>query len=364
MLSFTAVIILTGVLTASSCALIGSFLVLRRMAMVGDAISHTVLLGIVGMFALTHSRAPLLMIIGATVVGLLTVFLIELVHRSGRIREDGAIGLVFPALFAVGVIIVSRFPSGLHLDVQHVLLGEITFVPLNRMVVFGRDIGFESLWVLGAMTVANLAFVTAFYKELKVSTFDPQFAAAIGLSPVLIHYALMAMVSATTVVAFDIVGVILVVAMLIVPGATAYLLTDRLPMLLTIAVGVGATSAVGGYWLARWIEGSISGSMAAVAGAIFTLAFLGSPRYGALARLLHLRKLRIEFGQRLLLTHLEGNHGTASLIELRNRFHWTRSTEQLVIRQALAHDLVTRNGSEQLRLTEQGRMLAADYTVM
>ena len=165
----------------------------------------------------------------------------------------------------------------------------------------------------------------------------------------------MAMVSATTVVAFDIVGVILVVAMLIVPGATAYLLTDRLPVLLAIAAGVGATSAVGGDLVAQ--------AMAGVAGVLFAITFLVSPRYGALARLVHLRRLRLEFGQRLLITHLEGNHGTASLIELRNRFHWTRSTEQRVLRQAVSQNLVIRQGSEQLRLTDAGRSRAAEYAV-
>ena len=354
-LSFAAVIMLTGVFTASACALVGSFLVLRRLSMVGDAISHTVLLGIVGMFALTQSRAAPLMVLGAAIVGLLTVYLIDIVHRTGRIREDGAIGLVFPALFAIGVIIVSRFPGGVHFDLNHVLYGEIAFVPLRRLELFGRDLGYESLWVLGTMALANVIFILVLYKELKLSTFDPGLAATLGLSPVLLHYALMTMVSATTVVAFDMVGAILVVAMLIVPPATAYLLTDRLPVMIGLAVVCGAASATGGYWFARWIDGSISGSMAAAAGVLFAAAFLGSPRHGVIARLVRLARLRREFGQRLLITHLEGQHGTSALPALRERFQWTPRSESSIIRSAIADGLVERAASDRLVLTERGR---------
>ncbi len=358
MLSFATVIILTGVLTASACALVGSFLVLRRMSMVGDAISHTVLLGIVGVFALTGSRAAPLMVLGAGAVGLLTVVLIEAVHRTGRVREDAAIGLVFPALFAVGVIIVSRFPSGVHIDVQHVLYGEITFAPLRRLELFGREWGYESLWVLGGMTLANLLFVLLLYKELKLSTFDPGFAAALGFSPAIVHYALTAMVSATTVVAFDSVGAILVVAMLIVPPATAYLLTDRLATMVALAVACGAAAAVGGYYLARLIDGSIAGAMASVAGGLFALAFLASPRHGVVARLVQLARLRRAFAQRLLVSHLEGQHGAADLPALRQRFRWSPRVERAVVHAAVADGLVEPPANGHLVLTERGRVVA------
>lgn len=358
MLDFAAVIILTGVLTAASCALVGSFLVLRKMSMVGDAISHTVLLGIVGVFALTGSRAAPLMVLGAGAVGLLTVILIEAVNRTGRVREDAAIGLVFPALFAVGVIIVSRFPSGVHIDVQHVLYGEITFAPLRRLELFGREWGYESLWVLGGMTAANLLFVLLLYKELKLSTFDPGFAAAVGFAPVVVHYALTAMVSATTVVAFDSVGAILVVAMLIVPPATAYLLTDRLAVMIALAVACGSVAAVGGYYLARSIDGSIAGAMATVAGGLFVLAFLASPRHGVVARVVRLATLRRAFAQRLLVSHLEGQHGTAELPALRQRFRWSPRAERAVVHAAVADGLIERPANGHLVLTERGRVVA------
>jgi len=357
-MSSAAVIMLTGALVGASCALVGSFLVLRRMAMLGDAISHAVLPGIVVVFWLTGERSAPLMVLGAGAVGLLTVFLVELINRSGRVREDAAIGLVFPALFSIGVIAVSRFPATVHLDVEHVLYGEIAYTPLDRLTLFGTDIGYRSLWLLGTMTLVNLLLVGVFYKELKLATFDPGLAAAVGLAPAAVHYGLMAAVSATTVVAFDSVGAILVVALLIVPPATAYLLTDRLPLMIGLAVACGAGSAVGGFWLARWLDGSIAGAMAVCAGMLFGLAFLAGPRHGVLARLVRLRRLRLEFALNLLVSHLEGNHGSAEIPALRRRFTWNAATARRVVGAALRDGLVRRSDDDCLTLTALGRSAA------
>jgi manganese/zinc/iron transport system permease protein len=279
-------IILTGSLVAASCALVGSFLVLRKMSLLGDAISHAVLPGIVLAFLLTGSRASLPMLLGAGALGLLTVALVELFNRSGRLREDASIGVVFPALFSLGVILISRYAAQVDLDLDCVLYGEIAYAPLDTLVLFGRELGPRSLWVNGSILLVVLSFVGLFYKELKVSTFDAGLAAAIGFSPVMIHYLLMSAVSVTVVGAFESVGAILVVAMLVVPPATAYLLTDRLSHMLALAVGLGVASAVGGYGLARWLDASIAGAMALVAGMIFLTAFLFSPSHGVLARAL------------------------------------------------------------------------------
>ena len=359
-MSSELVVIITGVLVGASCALVGCFLVLRRMALLGDAISHSVLLGIVGVFFFTGGRSALLMVLGAGAVGLLTVSLVELINRTGRVREDAAIGLVFPALFSLGVIFVSRFPSRVHLDVEHVLYGEIAYAPFYRFELFGLDLGYRSFWMLGIMAALDLLFVGLFYKELKLATFDPGLAAAIGFSPVVIHYGLMAAVSATTVVAFDSVGAILVVAMLIVPPSTAYLLTDRLTTMFALAVGTGAASAVGGYWLARSIDGSIAGAMATVAGLLFVAAFLLSPLHGLVARLLRLRHLRRVFARGLLLSHLEGHHGSADLATLRRRFLWNARTAAAVTRGAVRDGLVRETTSGAYTLTEQGRGAARD----
>jgi manganese/zinc/iron transport system permease protein len=213
---------------AAACALPGVFLVLRRMALMSDAISHSILVGIVLAFLLTHNLNSPLLIVGAALTGLATVWLVELLHGTRLVREDAAIGLVFPALFSIGVILIARHAGNVHLDVDAVLLGELVFAPFHRLEWAGRDLGPQALWVMSVILLLNAAAIALFYKELKLSTFDPALAGALGFAPGAIHYGFMALVSVTAVGAFDAVGSILVVALMIAPPATAYLLTDRL----------------------------------------------------------------------------------------------------------------------------------------
>lgn len=289
-MSPTLVILLVGSLVAVSCALVGSFLVLRKMSLMGDAISHAVLPGIVIAFLLTESRANLPMLLGAAAVGLLTVLLVELFVRTDRLKEDASIGVVFPALFAFGVLLVSRYAGQVDLDVDCVLYGEIAYSPWDLLILGGQSFGPKALWSASVVLALDLALVLGLYKELKLATFDAGLAASLGFSPVLIHYLLMGAVSITVVGAFDAVGAILVVAMLIVPPATAYLLTDRLGPLLLLASALGVSAAIGGYYTAYWWDASIAGSMAVVAGAEFLLAFLAAPRHGLIARSVRRRK--------------------------------------------------------------------------
>jgi manganese/zinc/iron transport system permease protein len=215
------VVILTGVLAAASCALLGAFLVLRKMAMMADAISHAILPGLVAGYFLAHGPNLVAGFLGATAAGLVTVSLVELLNRSGRVKADAAIGLVFPALFALGTFLISKYFANVHLDTDAVLYGEIAFAPFDRLIFGGYDWGPQPIWILGGLALINLLFVAIFYKELKLATFDAGLAATLGFSPALIHYALMTLVSLTTVGAFTAVGAILVVALLIVPAATA-----------------------------------------------------------------------------------------------------------------------------------------------
>jgi manganese/zinc/iron transport system permease protein len=276
-------VILTGSLVGISCGLVGCFLILRRMAMLGDAISHSVLLGIVGAFLVSHSLDSITMLIGATLVGLLTAFLVQIFHQNG-VQSDAAIGVVFTSFFAIGVVLVSVFAKEVHLDLEHVLYGEIAYVPWNTFVVGGVDIGPKAVWIVGGVLLFSLLLILLFYKEIKICSFDPQMAAAVGIPVLFIHYLLMGLVSLTTVASFESVGAILVVAMLIVPGATAYLLTDRLSVMLLLSAAVGVISAVLGYGLATLLNASIAGAMSTVAGAIFLLAFVLSPTHGLLSR--------------------------------------------------------------------------------
>ncbi|WP_273834530.1 metal ABC transporter permease [Guptibacillus sedimenti] len=292
-MSYGAWIMLTGSLVGVSCGIIGCFLILRKMAMLADAISHTVLLGIVLAYLVSHSLEGIYMLVGAGIIGLLTAFLVQVLHSSG-VQSDAAIGVVFTSLFAFGVILLSAFAGKVHLDVNHALMGEITFIPWNTLTIGGMDLGPSAVWMLGTVLIINLILIFLFYKEIKISSFDPAMATAIGIPVMFIHYLLMSMVSITTVASFDSVGAILVVAMLIVPGATAYLLTDKLLAMLFISAIIGVISAIGGYYAALVWNISISGSMASIAGLIFAATFILSPRYGLLSKLLARKRLITE----------------------------------------------------------------------
>jgi len=292
MMSHAFWVMATGSLVAASCGFIGCFLLLRRMTMLGDAISHAVLPGIVVAFLVSNSLEGMTMLIGATIVGLLTSFLIQTLHTGG-VQSDAAIGITFTSLFAIGVVLVSMYASDIHLDVQHVLYGEIAYVPWEVATLAGIEMP-RAVWMMGGVFVLSLLVVGLLYKEIKLSSFDPQMAAAIGIPVLLIHYILMALVSMNTVAAFESVGAILVVAMIVVPGATAYLYTDRLHLMLGCSIVLGVLSAVGGYNLAAYFDVSISGAMVTVSGALFFLSFLFSPRYGVASRYFTQRALRKE----------------------------------------------------------------------
>lgn len=283
---YSVVVILCGVLVAVACALLSPFLVLRRMSLVGDAISHAILPGIALGFMLTHSRQSLMMTVGAAVAGLGTVWLIELLLKSQRVREDTAVALVFPALFAVGVLLMERFAHYVDLDPECVIYGDIEFAPFDQWSVAGVPLGPRPLWLLGAVAVMNLALVVVFYKELKLTTFDPALGDALGFPSSWLHYLLMTAVALTCVAAFESVGAILVVAFLIAPAATALLLTRRLRSLIRGSVFIAALAALGGYGLAREevLDCSVAGGMATMAGALFVLAWIVAPRDGLLIR--------------------------------------------------------------------------------
>jgi len=283
-------IIITGSLVAVTCSMVGCFLILRKMAMLADAISHTVLLGIVGGYLVSRSLEGPSLLIGAVVVGLLTALFVQLLSGKG-VQADAAIGVVFTFLFAVGVILLSVFAGNIHLDVDHALMGEITFIPWDTFEWNGMELGPKAVWLLLFVFLVNLLIISLCYKEFKISSFDPEMAVAIGIPVLLLHYLQMGMLSITTVASFDSVGAILVVAMLIVPASTAYLLTDKLLSMLFISAGIGVISAISGYYLATLLNVSISGAMATSTGILFTIAFLFSPKHGYLAKKRAQRKL-------------------------------------------------------------------------
>ncbi len=278
-------IILAGSLVAIACGLLGCYLILRKMAMVGDAISHAVLPGIVIAFLVSGARESVTMLLGAGLIGILTTFLIEFFHKKGKLQTDASIGVTFTWLFAIGVILISVYAGQVDLDQDCVLYGEIAYVPIDLWVTdSGTIMGPRVIYIAGAILILILLFITFGYKELFLTTFDPAFAAAIGISTSLWHYLLMAAVSLTTVASFEAVGAILVVALLIAPPATAYLLTEDLKKMMIISSILGVFVSISGYYLAATFDGSIAGAMASMAGVFFGLAFLFSPKEGLLIK--------------------------------------------------------------------------------
>ena len=267
-------IILTAIIISVSCGLLGSFLVLRKMAMVGDAISHAVLPGIVVAFLVSGSRDNIPMLIGAALVGVITTILIEVLHKKARLQEDAAIGVTFTWLFAIGVILISSYTGQVDLDQECVLYGEIAYVPLDLLVTGnGMVMGPRALYISGTMLLLILLFLKVGYKGMVITTFNEDYARAIGLRSVFWNMVFMGMVSLTTVISFESVGAILVVALLIAPPAAAYLLTDSLKRMLWYSAVIGILCSVGGYYLATAIDGSIAGAMATCSGLVFAASF-------------------------------------------------------------------------------------------
>lgn len=267
-----------AVIVAAACAIPGVFLVLRRMSMMSDSITHTILLGIVLAFFITHDLSSPFLIVGAALMGVATVWLTETLHRTRLLAEDAAIGIVFPLLFSVAIILITRYAGKVHLDTDSVLLGELAFAPFDRMVVYGIDIGAKGIYMSGVLLLINLTVVILFFKELQVAAFDPMLAAILGFAPGLIHYLLMTLVSVTAVGAFQAVGSILVVAFMIGPPVTAYLLTDNLKHMLIISGVIGAFNGIAGYQAAAFADVSIAGSMAVMTGIVFLVAFVFAPK--------------------------------------------------------------------------------------
>lgn len=362
-------IILIASVVAANCALVGVYLVLRRMALMSDAISHSILLGIVLMFFLIESTASLPMLLAATATGVLTVYLVESLVLTRLVKEDAAIGLVFPALFSLGVILISRYAANVHLDVDAVLLGELAFAPFDRLVVGGADIGPRALWLALAVGLLNVTFVVLFYKELKLATFDAGLAAALGFSPVALHYALMTLVSVTAVSSFEAVGSVLVVALMIAPPAAAYLLTDRLPVMLVLAVAAGVVAAVSGYFVARALDASIAGSMATMSGVLFVVVLFAAPRRGLVSRWARQRRQRVQFAGEALLVHLlhhENDPDAADerLVEhMAGHLQWDDGFSDRVVQYVASNGLASAEqaGDQQwLLLTQKGRSLAQE----
>lgn len=318
-------ILLILIFTAIATSVLGVFLVLRRMSMMVDAISHTVLLGIVLAFMLTKNLTSPLLMFGAAFMGVVTVVLTEALVKTKHTSEDSAIGLVFPLLFSIAVIIISTSFQGVHLDIDAVLLGKIEFAPFDRLRINGISYGAKLLYIMLAVAIANLAFVKVFFKELKLVSFDMALASTLGFAPFVIHYSLMTLVSLTSVAAFNAVGTILVVALMIGPASTAILITKDLKKTLIIAILFGIINSVLGYVAALVIDVNISGMVATMTLLTFLIVLIFEPRKGIIRSVNRRRKQKDEFAFIILTMHLNNHHEDKEIAFnlIQNELNWT-----------------------------------------
>ena len=370
--TFDTWIVVIGVLCAMSCALLGNFLVLRKMSMMGDAISHAVLPGLAAAFLLTGHRASLTMFLGAAVVGLLTALFTQWVHDFGKVDHGAAMGVVFTTLFAIGMVLIVRAADHVDLDPGCVLYGSIEIAPLDRVHFLWADPPRVAM-TLGIVLMVNVLMVVVFFKELKISSFDPALATTLGIPARAMHYLLMALVAVTTVASFEAVGSIVVIAMLIVPAAAAHLLTDRLVSMILVSLVLAALSAVAGHVSAitvpTWFgfsDTTTSGMMAVASGLIFTAVMLLAPRHGVLSRQWHRAALsfRIVKEDALGLLYRMEEFGleadtAATTGLLREALGVRRWISQRAFRRLCAQGEVEREG-DRYCLTEPGRARARE----
>lgn len=348
---------LIAAVVAMACAIPGVFLVLRKMALISDAISHSILPGIVIGFFITQDLNSPLLILLAAFTGVITVVLVEYLQKTGLVKEDTAIGLVFPMLFSIGVILIAKNASDVHLDIDAVLLGELAFAPFDRVEIGGTDMGPKSLWVMGSILITILILLFLFFKELKVSTFDAGLAASMGISPVLMHYGLMSVSSITIVGAFDAVGAILVIALMIAPAAAAYLLTTDLKRMIGLSMFFGVLSAIAGYWFAHWLDASIAGSIATTLGLIFLLIYLFAPKKGLISVLYRQERQKIEVSLITFLIHLSRHEEESErhINHLQEHIDWHEVRAKKVLDLALKNNLIAID-NDIITLTEKGSL--------
>jgi manganese/zinc/iron transport system permease protein len=347
-------------LVSVASVLPGIFLLLRGVSLMTDAISHAILLGIVVMFLLVQRLESPLLIIGAALAGIATVIGTELLIESNRLKKDAAIGLVFPLFFSIGVILISKYARNVHLDTDMILLGEIAFAPFNRLTLFGVDVGPYAFWLLGGVLGLNVFFIIVLYKELVLSTFDSQLAHLFGFSPTFIYYILMSLTSVTAVSAFDVVGSIVVVALMISPPATAYLLTHNLKTMIWLSIGCSIASALMGYALAYVADVSIAGSIATMSGIIFLIALFCSPQKGIVSHWLQKHKRKNKLAIQIICAYLAQSKSKSIDQEMLSRaLGWDFNFLDNIIVQSIKSALIEKK-NDRLILTDLGAAYAQE----
>ena len=353
------------IITSLACAVLGVFLVLRRLSMVSDAISHSVLLGIVIGYFVTKDIGSVLLIIGASLFGVLTTVCIELLIKSKRVTEDASVGIIFPLFFSIAVILITRYARNVHLDTEVVLIGEIILAPLHRINFLGLSLP-KALIQMSFVLLINIVFIAVFFRKLKISSFDPVYAGVAGIAGAGLYYVFMALVSFTAVSAFESVGAILTISFFISPAASAYLISKDLKITIFLAAVYAVVNSCIGYFLAVKFNVSMSGMCALVSGLTFMITIAVYPG-GIITKMIRYIKNKNRFSRELLILHIDNHTGKKNALgelgysTIREHIAWSDSKLKYVLDKLIKKGYVYRAKERGVySLTETGKKLSDD----
>ena len=353
------------IITSLACAVLGVFLVLRRLSMVSDAISHSVLLGIVIGYFVTKDIGSVLLIIGASLFGVLTTVCIELLIKSKRVTEDASVGIIFPLFFSIAVILITRYARNVHLDTEVVLIGEIILAPLHRINFLGISLP-KALVQMSFVLLINIVFIAVFFRKLKISSFDPVYAGVAGIAGAGLYYVFMALVSFTAVSAFESVGAILTISFFISPAASAYLISKDLKITIFLAAVYAVVNSCIGYFLAVKFNVSMSGMCALVSGLTFMITIAVYPG-GIITKIIRYIKNKNRFSRELLILHIDNHTGKKNALgelgysTIREHIAWSDSKLKYVLDKLIKKGYVYRAKERGVySLTETGKKLSDD----
>ena len=353
------------IITSLACAVLGVFLVLRRLSMVSDAISHSVLLGIVIGYFVTKDIGSVLLIIGASLFGVLTTVCIELLIKSKRVTEDASVGIIFPLFFSIAVILITRYARNVHLDTEMVLIGEIILAPLHRINFLGLSLP-KALVQMSFVLLINIVFIAVFFRKLKISSFDPVYAGVAGIAGAGLYYVFMALVSFTAVSAFESVGAILTISFFISPAASAYLISKDLKITIFLAAVYAVVNSCIGYFLAVKFNVSMSGMCALVSGLTFMITIAVYPG-GIITKIIRYIKNKNRFSRELLILHIDNHTGKKNALgelgysTIREHIAWSDRKLKYVLDKLIKKGYVYRAKERGVySLTETGKKLSDD----
>ena len=353
------------IITSLACAVLGVFLVLRRLSMVSDAISHSVLLGIVIGYFVTKDIGSVLLIIGASLFGVLTTVCIELLIKSKRVTEDASVGIIFPLFFSIAVILITRYARNVHLDTEMVLIGEIILAPLHRINFLGLSLP-KALGQMVFVLLINTVFIAVFFRKLKISSFDPVYAGVAGIAGAGLYYVFMALVSFTAVSAFESVGAILTISFFISPAASAYLISKDLKITILLAAVYAVVNSCIGYFLAVKFNVSMSGMCALVSGLTFMITIAVYPG-GIITKMIRYIKNKNRFSRELLILHIDNHTGKKNALgelgysTIREHIAWSDRKLKYVLDKLIKKGYVYRAKERGVySLTETGKKLSDD----